>query len=139
MVEDYSLGSVDNKPVSNLKIKCSTFNEIIKNLDQKEINIMNIKPLLLCATLAFTVQMAPISVHAEILAIGPNAKVLKKQNMPKFGQTKRTVSKRFGKAKRISVSKGKVTKRNPRITRWDYPNFSVFFENSHVIHSVVRR
>ena len=100
---------------------------------------MKIKPLLLSAVFAFTAQMAPVAVHAEILQIGPNAKVLKKANMPRFGQTKRSVSKKFGPAKRITVSKGKVTKRNPRITRWDYPTFSVFFENSHVIHSVVRR
>lgn len=100
---------------------------------------MNTKPLLLSAALAFTVQMTSISVQAEILSIGPNAQVLTKSNMPKFGQTKKAVSKKFGAAKRISVSKGKVTKRNPKITRWDYPAFSVFFENSHVIHSVVRR
>lgn len=100
---------------------------------------MNIKPLLLSIAFAFTAQMAPMSVQAEILAIGPNAKVLTKANLPKFGQTKANVSKRFGAAQRVSVSKGKVTKRNPKITRWDYPTFSVFFENSHVIHSVVRR
>ena len=99
---------------------------------------MNIKPILLSAVFVLIAQMAPITVNAEILAIGPNAKVLKKQNMPKFGQTKKTVSNKFGPAKRVSVSKGKVTKRNPKITRWDYPTFSVFFENSHVIHSVVR-
>ena len=100
---------------------------------------MNIKPLLLTAAIAVTAQMAPLSVQAEILSIGPNAKVLKKTHMPKFGQTMRAVSKKFGKASRVSKSKGKVTKRNPRITRWDYPSFSVFFENSHVIHSVVKR
>lgn len=100
---------------------------------------MNIKPLLLSTTFAVSALIAPVSVQAEILAIGPNAKVLKKANMPSFGQTKKSVSKKFGAAKRVSVSKGKVTKRNPRITRWDYPTFSVFFENSHVIHSVVRR
>jgi len=100
---------------------------------------MNTKTLLLSTALALTVQMAPITVQAEILAIGPNAQVLKQANMPKFGQTMKVVSKRFGAAKRISVSKGKITKRNPRITRWDYPSFSVFFENTHVIHSVVRR
>ena len=100
---------------------------------------MNIKPLLLSTALVLTAQMASMSAHAEILSIGNNAKVLKKANMPKFGQTMRIVSKKFGPAKRKSVSKGKVTKRNPKITRWDYPTFSVFFENSHVIHSVVRR
>lgn len=100
---------------------------------------MNIKPLLLSAALVLTAQVTTTTVSAEILSIGPNAKVLKKANMPKFGQTMRNVIKKFGPAKRKSVSKGKVTKRNPKITRWDYPTFSVFFENSHVIHSVVRR
>ena len=100
---------------------------------------MNIKPLLLSAAVAITAQMTSVSVHAEILSIGTNAQVLKKDNMPKFGQTKNKVKKLFGPAKRISVSKGKVTKRNPKITRWDYSTFSVFFENSHVIHSVVKR
>ena len=100
---------------------------------------MNIKPLLLSAAFIVTSQMTPMTAQAEILSIGPNAEVLKKSNLPKLGQTMRVVSKKFGSAKKISVSKGKVTKRNPRITRWDYPTFSVFFENSHVIHSVVRR
>ena len=100
---------------------------------------MNIKPLLLSEALFATAPMASMSAHAEILSIGQNARVLKKAHLPKFGQTMRTVSKKFGSAKRKSVSKGKVTKRNPRITRWDYPGFSVYFENSHVIHSVVRR
>ncbi len=100
---------------------------------------MNIKPLLLSAAVAITAPMASMSVNAEILSIGPNAQVLKKANLPRYGQTMRNVSKKFGPAKRVSVSKGKVTKRNPKITRWDYPTFSVFFENSHVIHSVVKR
>ncbi len=100
---------------------------------------MNIKPLLFSAVVVLSAQMTTVSVNAEILSIGENAKVLKKANMPKFGQTKNKVKKMFGPAKRISVSKGKVTKRNPKITRWDYPTFSVFFENSHVIHSVIKR
>lgn len=28
------------------------------------------------------------------------------------------------------------TKQNPPITRWDYPQFSVFFEHNHVVHAV---
>lgn len=100
---------------------------------------MKMKPLFLSAALLFTASMASTTVQAEILSIGPNAQVLKKAHLPKLGQTMRSVSKRFGAAKRVSVSKGKITKRNPKITRWDYPTFSVFFENSHVIHSVVRR
>jgi len=100
---------------------------------------MKIKPLLLSAAFVLTAQMTPVTVQAEILAIGPNAKVLTKANLPKFGQTMRTVKRKFGQAQRVSVSKGKITKRNPKITRWDYSTFSVFFENTHVIHSVVKR
>ena len=98
---------------------------------------MKLKPLFLSAAMLIATQMMPV--QAEILAIGPDAKVLQKANLPTMGQTMRVVSHKFGKANKVTVSKGKVTKRNPKITRWDYPTFSVFFENSHVIHSVVRR
>ena len=111
-------------------------NEIIIRV-YKENNKMKIKPLFFSAAMLVTIQMVPV--QAEILAIGPNAKVLKKASVPTMGQTMKTVHGKFGAAKRVSVSKGKVTKRNPKITRWDYPTFSVFFENSHVIHSVVHR
>jgi len=104
---------------------------------------MNTKPhflkLSLMAVLAVSAQMIPMTAQADILRIGPNAQVLKKANMPKHGESMRMVSKKFGPAQRVKTSKGKVTKRNPKITRWDYPGFSVFFENSHVIHSVIHR
>lgn len=98
---------------------------------------MDIKALLLSSLFMFSVQMLPV--QAEILSINPNPKVLTKANLPTMGQTMKMVSRKFGPAKKVSVSKGKVTKKNPKITRWDYSGFSVFFENSHVIHSVVRR
>lgn len=99
---------------------------------------MNTKPLFLSITLALS---APIMmpVHADILSIGPQAQVLMKSNLPKHGDSMGNVAKKYGQARRVKTSKGKVTKRNPRITQWDYPGFSVFFENSHVIHSVVHR
>ena len=104
---------------------------------------MNTKPLFLkvslSTVLALSAQMIPMTAHADILRIAPNAQVLKKANLPKRGESMRMVSKKFGTAQRVKQSKGKVTKRNPKITRWDYPGFSVFFENSHVIHSVVHR
>jgi len=104
---------------------------------------MNIKAPLLStifsAVFAVTAQMTPVSVQADILSIGPNAQVLKKSNLPKHGDSMRSVSGKFGAAQKVTKSKGKATKRNPRITRWDYNGFSVYFENSHVIHSVVRR
>ena len=104
---------------------------------------MNTKPLLLklsiSAALAMSAQMIPMTAQADILSIGTNAQVLKKANMPKRGQSMTMVQKKFGKANTVRFSKGKVTKRNPKITRWDYSGFSVFFEDSRVIHSVVHR
>ncbi len=108
---------------------------------------MNTKPLFsktvlsiaITTTLAVSAQFTPISAQAEILSIGPNAKVLKKSNLPKHGASMLTVSSKFGSAKTVKHSKGKVTKHNPKITQWIYSGFSVYFENSHVIHSVVRR
>ena len=100
---------------------------------------MNTKPLLLSVALAFTAPMMSMTAQADILSIGPNAKVLQKANMPKQGDNMNTVSVKFGTAKRVKVSSGKITKHNPKITRWDYSGFSVYFENSHVIHSVIHR
>lgn len=91
------------------------------------------------ALLAVSTQMLAVTAQADILALGPHAKVLTKANTPKHGQTMQIVSSKFGKAKHVSVSKGTVSKHNPKITRWDYADFTVYFENSHVIHSVIHR
>ena len=88
---------------------------------------------------------APISLsisqtaQAEILSIGAEPELAKTPNMPRRGSSMKTVKARFGIAKKISRSKGKVTRRNPRITRWHYGKFSVFFEKTHVVHTVVHR
>lgn len=104
---------------------------------------MNTRPQLLKfslgVALALSTQMMPITAQADILSIGSNAQVLKKANLPTTGDSMSTVSRKYGAAQRVKKSKGRVTKRNPKITRWDYAGFSVYFENSHVIHSVVRR
>jgi len=104
---------------------------------------MNTKPQLLKLSLgvalALTTQMIPVTAQADILSIGAHAQVLKKANLPKQGESMSNVSRKFGAAQRVKKSIGKITKRNPKITRWDYSGFSVYFENSHVIHSVVRR
>ena len=94
---------------------------------------MKINPLIL----ATTIMLAPFITHADILSVGHHASIAKKANMPKHGNTMKSVTSRFGKAKRVSVSKGKVTTRNPRITRWEYGNFTVYFEKHLVLHTVV--
>lgn len=52
---------------------------------------------------------------------------------PKRGTSMKQVEAKFGKAIKIHPAKGK-----PPITRWDYPEFSVYFESNSVIHTVSR-
>lgn len=99
---------------------------------------MNTKPLFLSIAVALATPVF-MPAQADILSIGSQARVLTKANMPKHGDSMSSVAKKFGQANRVKTSKGKVTKRNPKITQWDYSGFSVFFENSHVIHSVIHR
>ena len=51
---------------------------------------------------------------------------------PVRGSLMKTVEKQFGAPATRHPTVGK-----PPITRWDYPNFSVFFEGDRVIDSVV--
>jgi len=53
---------------------------------------------------------------------------------PSKGMSKAQVSARFGQPAQQSGPVGQ-----PPISRWDYTDFSVFFEYDHVIHSVVHR
>ena len=51
---------------------------------------------------------------------------------PERGNTMHDVEAKFGSPARRYAAVGK-----PPITRWDYPSFSVYFEYSRVVHSVV--
>lgn len=52
--------------------------------------------------------------------------------LPKLGESKHTVLERYGLADEEHAPVGK-----PPITRWDYREFSVYFEYDHVIDSVL--
>jgi hypothetical protein len=45
-----------------------------------------------------------------------------------------TVQSRFGEPTNRHATVG-----NPPITRWDYPQFAVYFENDRVLHAVLVR
>ena len=51
---------------------------------------------------------------------------------PTHGMSMTTVSQQFGQAESESEAVG-----SPPITKWLYPEFVVYFEYSHVIHSVI--
>lgn len=53
---------------------------------------------------------------------------------PNRGSTMATVEGRYGAPTNRHAAVG-----NPPITRWDYPGFSVYFENDRVLHTVLVR
>ena len=63
------------------------------------------------------------------------------QAMPARGQTMTQVEAQFGapQHKHDPVSGPNDSKHNPPITRWVYPNFSVYFERSRVIDAVANK
>lgn len=61
----------------------------------------------------------------------------KGMNLPQRGMTMAQVEKQFGAPMRKLSPRGGDTKKHPVIKRWDYSKFIVYFEHSHVIHSVL--
>jgi hypothetical protein len=73
------------------------------------------------------------TVRAETVAIDDQVSVVESDvARPGRGMTMKSVEAKFGAPQERHPAVGK-----PAITRWDYPAFSVFFENEHVIHAVV--
>jgi hypothetical protein len=73
------------------------------------------------------------SVRAETVVVDDQVSVVESDlARPGRGMTMKTVEAKFGAPQERHPAVGK-----PAITRWDYPAFTVFFENEHVIHAVV--
>jgi hypothetical protein len=53
---------------------------------------------------------------------------------PTRGMTQASVESRYGSPVAVKAAVGE-----PPITRWEYPNFVVFFEYDKVIHAVLKR
>lgn len=77
--------------------------------------------------------LAPTALLADTLSIplGSQGAALDSRNLPQLGESKRSVLERFGLADEERQPVGQ-----PPITRWDYRDFSVYFEYDHVINSV---
>jgi hypothetical protein len=75
-------------------------------------------------------------VSAETLQMGgsENAAQFEQPGKPSRGMTQSRVERDFG-----SPSSREVPVGDPPITRWDYPEFVVFFEYDRVIHAVSKR
>jgi hypothetical protein len=90
-------------------------------------------PLRLAALAAAFAALYCGTLRAETIAVDDQVAVRASDvNRPDRGMTMKTVEAKFGAPQERHPAVGK-----PAITRWDYPGFSVFFENEYVIHAVV--
>lgn len=56
---------------------------------------------------------------------------------PTSGMSMEKVEAKFGAPSRRLPAVGGGSTAQPPITRWEYPGFTVYFENNHVVHTVV--
>ncbi len=90
---------------------------------------MRARTLLALLLLGGTVAVA----SAETIVVGGRLMVAPSSiARPHRGETMRQVEARFGAPERRYPTVGE-----PPITRWDYAHFSVYFEFTRVVHSVV--
>ena len=58
-------------------------------------------------------------------------------DLPTRGMSMDQVEKKYGAPQRKLTPRGGDSAKHPVINRWDYSNFIVYFEKSHVIHAVL--
>jgi hypothetical protein len=91
------------------------------------------------ATLAVLL-LAASGAHADTLLIdGIDVAAQSATMRPRAGLSMTSVESTYGAPAQRHPAVGGAAAQHPPITRWDYPAFSVYFENERVIHSVARR
>ena len=82
--------------------------------------------------LALLLAAGSAAAYAEVLLLDEiDAAAASAASRPTRGMTMQAVEMKFGEPTTRHPAVGE-----PPITRWDYPNFSVYFEHQYVIHAV---
>jgi hypothetical protein len=89
--------------------------------------------------LALLALAAPCSYADTLLIDGIDVDKQTDNMRPKPGLSMTAVESTYGAPSQRHAAVGGTVAQHPPITRWDYPSFSVYFENDRVIHSVARR
>lgn len=90
--------------------------------------------LFLYLTLSLIATSSAFVVAEDVkIPIGSETAESKQIARPTTGTTKTQVKSQFGEPQKENPAKGK-----PPISSWEYAEFTVYFENDHVIHSVVK-
>ncbi|GGY70979.1 hypothetical protein GCM10011613_14410 [Cellvibrio zantedeschiae] len=88
--------------------------------------------LLLIATLGLFISELSVADTVKI-PVGAQTPELQQVARPATGLSKTQVKSQYGEPKQENPAKGK-----PPISSWEYAEFTVYFENDHVIHSVIK-
>jgi hypothetical protein len=95
-----------------------------------------------CSVLASAVALAALLAaapsQADVLLI-ERVEAARGIEMPRRGQQMSDVERRFGVPLQRHPPVGGGRPQHPPITRWDYADFSVYFEHHHVVNAVVTR
>jgi hypothetical protein len=90
----------------------------------------------LLAAIAIGTSMAGTTAHAQD-TLRQRVQDEKSMNLPARGMSMGQVEKRYGAPLRKLSPRGGDSSKHPTINRWEYSDFIVYFENSHVIHAVL--
>jgi hypothetical protein len=88
------------------------------------------------ALLALAGLSAPQVAQAQNLLVN-RVQQEKDMDLPTRGMSMAQVEKKYGAPQRKLSPRGGDSAKHPVINRWDYSNFIVYFEHSHVIHAVL--
>jgi hypothetical protein len=92
-----------------------------------------LSPVWLAALAAALALLVSLAARAETVVVDDQVSVRDSDvDRPARGMTMHGVEAKFGTPQDKHAAVG-----NPPITRWDYPQFTVYFEHEYVIHAVV--
>jgi hypothetical protein len=95
------------------------------------------KPVFTAIALAIvSVAMAPAARAGDTLLM-QRVQQEKAMSLPQKGMSMAEVERRFGAPTSKLDSRGGGSAKQPVINRWMYPGYIVYFERSHVIHTVL--
>lgn len=96
---------------------------------------MKIFPIMiLAATITLPVMDKQLQANADEVLVPVTEQGDKSIQVPRNSLTKDEVREQFGEPEKEAEPVG-----TPAITKWEYPGFTVYFENDRVIHSVLKK
>ena len=78
-------------------------------------------------------------IEGDVLLIDRASRTHATARLPNRGMLMSQVESQFGAPSERRAAVGGGSAQTPPITRWVYPDFTVYFENSHVVNAVVNR